>query len=124
MGCNLIGEIETEFALKVINEQTLDRVLIPDECNKPDNPPVALMVADNIDNLECTISGTGTSHRVNSILVLKQEHRVGAEDNSGDKVPQKPPAKRKCKRSVVGDVVNKETPGHYRGRRVGPGVLP
>ena len=56
---NLIEEIETEFALKVINEQTLNRVLIPGECNKPDNPPVALMVADNIDNLECTISGAG-----------------------------------------------------------------
>ena len=72
IGYNLIEEIETEFALKIINEQTLNRVLIPDECNKPNNPPVALMVADNIDKLECTISGAGTSHRVNSILVLKK----------------------------------------------------
>ena len=78
IGYNLIEEIATEFALKVISEQTLNRVFIPDECNKPDNPPVALMVADNIDNLECTISGAGTSHRVDSILVLKQEHREGA----------------------------------------------
>ena len=93
---NLIEEIEMEFALKVISEQTLNRVLIPDECNKPDNPPVALMVADNIDNLECTISGAGTSHRVNSILVLKQEHREGTEDNSGGEMPEEPPAKRKC----------------------------
>ena len=120
---NLIEEIETEFALKVISEQTLNRVLIPDECNKPDSPPVALMVADNIDNLECSTSGTGTSHRVNSILVLKQEHREGAEDNSGGEVPEEPPAKRKCKRSLAGDVVNKEIPEYYRGRRVGPGVL-
>ena len=60
IGYNLIEEIETEFALKVINEQALNRVLIPDECDKPDNPPVALMVADNIHNLECTISGAGT----------------------------------------------------------------
>ena len=72
IGYNLIEEIETEFALKIINEQTLNRVLIPDECNKPNNPPVTLMVADNIDKLECTISGAGTSHRVNSILVLKK----------------------------------------------------
>ena len=79
IGYYLIEEIETEFALKVISKQTLNRVLIPDECNKPDNPPVALMVADNIDNLECTISGADTSHRVNSILVLKQEHREGAK---------------------------------------------
>ena len=33
---------------------------------------VSLMVADNIDNLECTLSGAGTSHCVNSILVRKQ----------------------------------------------------
>ena len=58
IGYNLIEEIETEFALKVINEQALDRVLIPDECDKPDNPPVSLMV--DIHNLECTISGAGT----------------------------------------------------------------
>ena len=124
VGYNLIEEIETKFALKVISEQTLNRVLIPDECNKPDNPPVALMVADSIDNLECAISGAGTYHRVNSILVLKQEHREGAEDDSGGEVPEEPPAKRKCERSLAGDVVNKETPEYYRGRRVGPGVLP
>ena len=33
---------------------------------------VALMVADNIDNLECTLSSAGTSHCVNSIFVKKQ----------------------------------------------------
>ena len=46
------------------------------------------------------------------------------EDNSGGEVPEEPSAKRKCKRSLVGDVVNKEIPEYYRGRRVGPGVLP
>ena len=50
---NLFKEVETEFGLKVINEQTLNRVLIPDECNQPNNPPVALMV------VECTFSGAG-----------------------------------------------------------------
>ena len=39
-------------------------------------------------------------------------------------MPEEPPAKRKCKRSLAGDVVNKEIPEYYRGRRVGPGVLP
>ena len=124
IGYNLIEEITTEFALKVINEQTLNRMLIPDECNKPDNPPVALMVADNIDILECTICGAGTSHQVDPILVLKQEHREGTEDSSGGEVPEEAPAKRKCKCSLVGDVVNKEIPEYYGGRRVGPGVLP
>ena len=122
---NLIEEIETEFALKVINEQTLNRVLIPDECNQPNNPPVALMVADNIDNLECTLSGAGTSHRVNSILVLKQEPQDGLEENleDSDEVPDHPPAKRKCKRSLAADVISKEIPDYYGGRRVGPGIL-
>ena len=48
---NLFKEIETEIALKVIIEQTLNRVLIPDECNQPNNPQVAPMV------VECTFSG-------------------------------------------------------------------
>ncbi|CAB3994854.1 Hypothetical predicted protein [Paramuricea clavata] len=52
IGYNLVEEIETEFALKVINEQTLNLVLISDECKQFNNLPVALMVADNIDNLE------------------------------------------------------------------------
>ena len=124
IGYNLIEEIEMEIALKVINEQTLNRVRIPDECNKPDNPPIALMLVENIDNLECTISGAGTSHRVNSILVLKQEHREGAKDNSGGEVPEEPPAKRKCKRSLAGDVVNKGSLSTIRvGGPVGPVVL-
>ena len=46
------------------------------------------------------------------------------EDNCGGEVPEEPPAKRKCKRSLVGDVVSKETPEYYRGRRIGHGVLP
>ena len=50
---SLFKEIETEFALKVINKQTLNRVLNPDECNPPNNPPVALIL------VECTFSGTG-----------------------------------------------------------------
>ena len=50
---SLFKEVETEFGLKVINEQTLNRVLMPDECNQPNNPPVALM------EIECTFSGAG-----------------------------------------------------------------
>ena len=44
-----------------------------DLCIEPDIPIVALMVTDNIDNLECMISGAGTSHRVNSILTIKRK---------------------------------------------------
>ena len=99
LGYNLIEEIDTEFVLKVINEQTLNRVLIPGISYQPNNPPVALMAADNTDNLECTLSGAGTSHRVNSILILEQELSVGLEDQLGnsDEVLDHTTAKRKCK---------------------------
>ena len=82
------------------------------------------MVADNIDNLECTLSGAGTSHRVNSILVLKQEPQDRLEENleDSDEVPDHRPAKRKCKRSLAADVISKEIPDYYGGRRVGPGI--
>ena len=119
IGYNLLEEIETEFALKVINEQTLNRVLIPAECQQLDNPPVALMVADNIDNLKCTMSGAGTF-----ILVLKRQPRETLEKNLREEdVHYNPPVKRKCKRCLSADVVAREIPDYYGGNRIGPGVL-
>lgn len=47
-------------------------VVIADEAMKCDNSPVSLMLADNIDNLESTLTGAGTSHRMNSIIVRKR----------------------------------------------------
>ena len=64
-----MDEIETEHALMVINGQKENKAILPNEAFQ-DNESccVGLMVADNIDNLECT---SGTSHRVNSILVQR-----------------------------------------------------
>ena len=120
---NLAKEIETEFALKVINEQTLNCVLIPDECKQLDNPPVTLMVADNIDNLECTMSGAGTYHQVNCILILKRQPQEMLKKNLDEDVHYNPPVKRKCKRSLSADTVAGEIPDYYAGNRTGPGVL-
>ena len=63
-------DFETEYALKVIDEQEQSRFIIPEgvTANNCDSS-VALMVADNIDNLENTMTVSGTLHRVNSILV-------------------------------------------------------
>ena len=73
---DLVEEVETEYALKVMNGQVENRVLIPPiVTQEKTRSTVALMVADNIDNLECTLSGSGTSHRVNSILVTEQKDR-------------------------------------------------
>ena len=62
---SLIEEIETEHTLQIISKQK--RVIIPDNMKSDDDDSfVALMVADNIDNLECTLIGAGMSHCVNS----------------------------------------------------------
>ena len=58
---NLIEEIETEHALMVINEQKDKKVIIPEEAFQDDGSCcIGLMVAENIDNLECTLTGSGT----------------------------------------------------------------
>ena len=37
------------------------------------------MIVDNIDNLQCTINGSGTSQQVNLIFVLEKKQRDKAE---------------------------------------------
>ena len=89
---NLIKEIETEHALMAISQQADKRVVIPDGENvKLANIKIALMVADNIDNLENKITRLGTSHRVTSILVTKGIKRMHA----GEINPELP-SKRRC----------------------------
>ena len=106
---DLVEEIETEYALKVINEQRENRVVIPPIVTQEETrSTVALMVADNIDNLECTLSGSGTSHRVNSILVTEQKEREsghGSDDNE-----YAPPVAKKCRRSLPATVVTRDIP--------------
>ena len=75
---NLIEEIETEHALVVIIEQNENKIILPNETFQ-DNESccVGLKVADNIDNLECTLTGSGTSHRINPILVQRKATQEG-----------------------------------------------
>lgn len=73
---DLVEDNATEYALHVINKQRENRVVLPvsvahEECKST----VALMVADVIDNFECTLSGSRTSHCVNSILVTERNDR-------------------------------------------------
>ena len=71
------------------------RVIIPREIEQNEhNQQVALMVADNIDNLESILSGSGTSHRINSILIMK---RKPTERDDVTVEAQGRPAKRKCR---------------------------
>ena len=66
------------------------------------------MVADNIDNLECTLSGSGTSHRVNAILVPEQKERESG--HGSDDQEYEPPVAKKCRRSLPATVVTRDIP--------------
>ena len=118
----MIEEIETEYALKHISEQNHNRVIVPPEFqNKHTNSSVALMAAENVDNLENTLSGAGTSHRVNSILSMNKQ----SGDTTNVQVDEncERPSKRKYKRSLSPDIVAKEIPKYFSGKRVGAGEL-
>ena len=62
----------------VINEQKENKVILPNE-EFQDNESccVDLMVADNIESLECTLIGSGTSHCVNLILMQRKATHEG-----------------------------------------------
>ena len=117
---NLLEEVETEYALKIIDKQAENKVVIPLDKSEG-NSPIALMIADNIDNLENTLTGSGTSHRVNSILVMNRKY---SEKTADDEFNAERPQKRICRRSLPTDIVTKDLPEYYGGKRVGPGVLP
>ena len=113
---DLVEEIETEYALKVIKEQRENRVVIPPLVTQEETrSTVALMVADNFDNLECTLSGSGTSHRVNSILVTEQKERESG--HGSDDQEYAPPVAKKCRRSLPATVVTRDIPLYYGGKR-------
>ena len=119
----LIDEIETESALKVISDQKENRVVIPVDLEEMErSSSVGIMIADNNDNLEYTLSGSGTSHRVNSILVT--ERKLGQDEEQNGKALDKPCTYTpKCKRSLQSDVVTRVIPEYYGGKHTGPGEL-
>ena len=82
---------------------------------------VALMVAGNIDNLEGTLSGSGTSHFVNSILITEQKERESG--HGSDDQEYTPPVGKKCRRSLPATMVSRDIPEYYGGKREGPGEL-
>ena len=81
------------------------------------------MVADNIDSLECTFTGSGTFHRVNSILVQRKATQEGISTTEEKEFAQPTNAKRKCLRSLPANAVLRETHEYYSGKRSGPGEL-
>ena len=80
------------------------------------------MVADNIDNLENTMTDSRTSHDVHSILVTMKAPETNEEVEEGEE-EYCPPTKRKCQRSLPPEAVSSEIPDYYVGKRVGLGQL-
>ena len=106
----------------VINEQNENKVILPNEAfQDSESCCVGLMVADDIDNLECTLTGPATSHRVNSVLVQRKATQEGISTTEEEEFVQ--PTKRKSLRSFPANAVLREIPEYYSGKRSGPGEL-
>ena len=91
------------------------KVVLPDEdFQGNDSYCLGLMVADNIDNLECTLAGSGTSHRVNSILVQRKATQEGISTTEEKEFLQ--PTKRKCLCSLPANAFLREIPEYYCGK--------
>ena len=69
-----------------------------------------------------TMTGSGTSHRVNSILVTMKAPETNQEVEEGEEEYCRP-TKRKCRSSLPPEVVSSEIPDYYGSKRVGPGKL-
>lgn len=63
---NLIDEIETEYALSVIDEQAENRAVIPELFNTDEESSLRLMVVDN------TLSGAGKSVYAQTRVIWSQ----------------------------------------------------
>ena len=86
-----LEEIETALCLKKIETEEEMAVILPSNIY----PGVPTTLAfDNIDRLEETLSGSGTSHRVNGIVIQPMVHTVEAPPPAGTMPKQK-------KRSIV-----------------------
>ena len=106
-----IEELNTALCLKKLSATPESMIPLPDNIK----PHVSTSLAwDNIDCLEETLSGEGTSHRVNGIAI--QARHFG---------PDLPPVKvtpnlAKSKRRSVDVVLDKELPVYNAGERCGP----
>ena len=115
----MIREIDTEYALNALNAHKERRVLIPKEEEiKNAGNRTAIMVADNIDNLESTTTGLGTTHRVNSILITSDVLDDIVLENTDEL-----PVKRKCRRALAMKETLNQVPNYYAGTRGDPGEL-
>ena len=107
-----VEENETALCMRKLAASAGNKVVLPEETF----PFLFTTMAwDNIDMLEETLTGAGTSHRVNGIII--QPRVYGPHQK-----PQQIPAMKKQKlRSIVVDDLN--LPVYNSGDRTGPGLL-
>ena len=110
----ILEELETEYAINLIQDAQIDPnfVFIPEEL-VPDTPIIT--VWDNIDQLEETLMGVGTSHRCNGI---------GVQPKSALPVDVKmiEPKSKRCRRSLTISALD-EVEQYYTVKRQSPGHL-
>lgn len=107
-----LEEIETELCLQKLQSGDEMGLILPSNIY----PGVPTTLAfDNIDRLEETLSGGGTSHRVNGIVVQPMVHTVEACPAPAVTIP------RRKKRSI--GQVEFVLPSFNAGERVGPPAI-
>ena len=77
---------------------------------------MAILVFDKIDRLEETLSGEGTSHRVNGILIQEQEQGANEDVLSNENEVEEPPSKRPRQRTLHG-LHQQDLPCYTIGKR-------
>ena len=109
----LLMESQTENAYKIHELQTESGYILPIDCQKE---AFTIYVADNIDRNEETLSGHGTTHKVNNLLIQ-------ANGNfSASPLRYSPEIKRRRRSFKPSDSTDHVTPS-FSGKRIGPGVL-
>ena len=113
MSLSMITEAQTERAYQIVESQLKNGCLIPDDC-RPEL--FTILVADNIDRLEETLSGQGTTHKVNNLLIQFQYGAYGGDSTCN------PPKRKRGRRSFEAIPPNQQS-SYISGLRVGPGAL-
>lgn len=110
----LLEELETEYAISLIEDSQNDpeNVFVPEEFSAENE---LLTVWDNIDDLEETLSGAGTSHRCNGIGVQLKTPETQS-------LIRGEPKSKRCRRSLPSGYFGALEP-YVQSKRKGPGKL-
>ena len=114
MSYTLLEELETEYAISLMEDaqRNPENVFVPEEFSAENE---IVTVWDNIDDLEETLSGSGTSHRCNGTGV-----QLKTPDTQG--LIRGEPKLKRCRRSLPSGHFGALEP-YLHSKREGPGKL-